>query len=525
MNPSHGRNVLVATILASSMAFIDGSALNVVLPTLQSDLGASGSQLVWILNGYLLFLASFILIGGSLGDQYGRNRIFGAGIILFTVASVLCGLAPDPNLLIAARALQGLGGALMVPGSLAIISANFPPETRGQAIGIWSAASTITTLGGPILGGLLAEGGLWRLVFFINVPLAVIALLALQSVPETRSAGASRSIDFPGAACITVGLAGLTYGLVTLGEQGVQAASQDGLVIGSLIVGVLALVAFVWVESRSAHPMVNLNLFRSRDFSGANLMTAFLYGALTGGLLFLPLNLIQAQGYQPTEASIALLPFAILLAVMSPWAGRWGARVGPRIPLTLGPVIVGLGFVALALPGLTDPNAEFVTSYVTNYLPGILLMGVGMGITVAPLVSTVMNAVPDNAAGVASGVNNAVTRSAQALCTAVFGALALVIFGGALTDNLAQSTLPEPAVSAMVADAGDLADTAIPAGLTEEQAAAADLAVKVSFVATFRVLMACAAALCFLSAVMSAVVLRGRPVAALTPNSSPTLEG
>ncbi len=506
MSPSQGRFVLISTILASSMAFIDGSALNVVLPTLQTDLGASGSQLVWILNGYILMLASFILIGGSLGDQYGRNKVFGTGIILFTAASLICGIAPDANLLILARAIQGIGGALMVPGSLAIITANFPPDSRGQAIGIWSAASTITTLGGPILGGLLADAGLWRLVFFINLPLAMVALWALGRVPETRSEGASRHIDIPGAACITIGLAGLTYGLITLGELGIQAGLQDGVVVASLIIGVLALAAFVWIEATTAHPMVNLTLFKSRDFSGANLMTAFLYGALTGGLTFLPLNLIQVQNYSSSEASLVMLPFPIILGILSPWAGRWSVRIGPRIPLTLGPSLVGAGFFALSLPGLTNG----VGDYFTSYFPGIVLMGLGMGVTVAPLVATVMNAVSEAYAGVASGVNNAVTRSAQALCTALFGALALALFAGGLTDALRPLELPDDAKAALIANAGDLAGAEIPAGLSGEQAEAAALAVREGFVDAFQSLMLGAAVMCFISAGLSAVVLQGR---------------
>lgn len=508
MSLSQGRYVLIATILASSMAFIDGAALGVVMPILQIDLGASGSQLIWINNSYLLMLASLILIGGALGDQYGRNRIFGMGIVLFSAASLLCGLAPDANVLIVARAIQGIGGALMVPGSLAIITANFPPDSRGAAIGVWSSASTITTLGGPILGGFLADSGLWRMVFFINLPLAVISLWALRRVPETRSEGASRQIDFMGAGCITVGLAGLTYGLVTLGEQGLIAGLQDGMVILALLVGVLGLGAFVWVEAKTAHPMVNLKLFKSRDFSGANLMTAFLYGALSGGLFFLPLNLIQTQGYSSSEVSFAMLPFPIILGVMSPWVGRWSVKTGARLPLTLGPSLVGLGFLALSFPFLTAGFSE----YFSSYFIGMVLMGVGMGVTVAPLVATVMNAVPESSAGVASGVNNAVTRSAQALCTALFGALALTWFAGSLSDTLRPLELPDTAKSAIVADAGDLAEAAIPVNLSQAQTQAATLAIQTGFVTTFQTLLRVAAVLCFISAGLSAAVLNGRKI-------------
>ena len=313
-----GRWVLFATVLASSMAFIDGSALNVALPVLQHDLGASGTELLWIVNGYALLLAALILLGGSLGDHYGRKRVFGLGIALFATASFFCGIAPSTGFLIAARAVQGSGGALMVPGSLALISASFGPTRRGRAIGTWGAFSTLTTVGGPIIGGFLASAGLWRGVFFINLPLAVLALVALAAkVPESRDPSLSRALDGPGAALATVGLAGVTAGFL----EAPQLGWTDPLILLALIGGVAALVAFVVVEARSPHPLVSLHLFRSRTFSGTNLMTLFLYGALGGALVFFPLNLIQVQGYDPAIAGFAFLPFAILLIALSRWAG------------------------------------------------------------------------------------------------------------------------------------------------------------------------------------------------------------
>src|SRR5579859_5408889 len=271
------------------MAFIDGSALNVALPALQKDLQATGADLLWVVNGYLLLLASLILIGGSLGDRFGRKQVFRAGIIIFSVSSFVCGISPSIGLLIAARVVQGIGGALMVPGSLAIISATFQGDQKGQAIGIWSAAGTITTIAGPLLGGFLAGAGLWRAVFFINIPLAVLALISLTHVDESRDESASPHLDYAGTVLVILGLAGLTYGALNL-SMGGGAASVIGL-----SVGVVALVAFVLVEWRSSHPMVNLALFRSRTFSGTNLMTALLYGALSGALFLFPLNLIQVQ--------------------------------------------------------------------------------------------------------------------------------------------------------------------------------------------------------------------------------------
>ncbi|MFN8450250.1 MAG: DHA2 family efflux MFS transporter permease subunit [Anaerolineae bacterium] len=373
-----GGAVLLATILASSMAFIDSSALDVAVPALQADLGLNGSQLLWVVNAYLLLLSALILVGGALGDRYGRKRIFMIGIVLFSGASMACGLAQDANFLILARAVQGVGGALMVPGSLAIISAYFPDERRGTAIGTWSTFSTLTTLGGPIIGGWLAGHGLWRLVFFINLPLAAIALYTLITrVPESRDEHAPDRLDFVGAALATLGLAGLTYGFLQAPDFGLS----DPRVLGALVVGVIALAAFVFVESRSDHPMMPLRLFRSRTFSGTNLLTLFLYAALRVAPFFLILNLIQVQGYPPEIAGFTFVPFTILLTLMSRWAGGLIDRVGARLPLIVGPAIAALGFGLMTLPGLTaGPDA-----YWTTFFPAVVVLGVGMGITVAPL--------------------------------------------------------------------------------------------------------------------------------------------
>src|SRR6266540_499832 len=305
--PIAGGWVLIATILASSMAFIDGSALNVALPALQADLHATGAQLLWIVNAYLLMLAALILVGGSLGDRLGRKKVFMAGIGLFMLASLACGLAPTVELLIGARVIQGIGGALMIPGSLAIIGASFGAEQRGRAIGTWSAATTLVTIAGPVLGGFLAGAGLWRGVFLINLPLGIAALLVLYfKVSESRDETVDRAIDYLGAILVALGLAGLTYGFIsapTRGFDDIQSA-------GALVVGVGALAAFVVVESRTPHPMLPLRLFRSRTFSGTNLLTLFLYGALSVGIFFLSLNLVQVQGYSQSLAGLAFTPFA-----------------------------------------------------------------------------------------------------------------------------------------------------------------------------------------------------------------------
>jgi EmrB/QacA subfamily drug resistance transporter len=508
----HGAWVLLATILASSMAFIDGTALNVALDAIQRGLGASGAELLWIVNAYLLLLASLLLLGGSLGDHFGRNRVFGSGIALFAGASLLCGLAPTAGALIAARVVQGIGGALMIPGSLAILTANFPADKRGGAIGTWSAFSTLTTIAGPALGGVLASAGLWRAVFFINVPLAVVALAALTRVPETRDEDAPRALDYPGTVLIALGLGALTYGAIALGQSGGSEASGAGgmsaeVALAILLGGVVALAAFVVVEWRSSHPMVRLTLFRSRTFTGTNVMTFFLYGALSGVLFFLPLNLIQVQGYSALLAGLAVLPQALLLMTLSPLMGRIADRIGPRLPLTIGPALVGVGFVLLALPGVTDgPSAYWYT-----YLPAILTLGLGMGITVAPLTTAVMGAVPSHQAGVASGVNNAVTRSASVLALAALGALALFLFGGALQARIVGLALPPDVQQALLAGAAKLGQTPIPPGLDAATQAQLHAAVQRAFVDTFRVVTLVAAGMCFASALLAGLLVQSRP--------------
>lgn len=504
-----GRRTLIATILASSMAFIDGSALNVALAALQDDLDASGTHLLWIINGYLLMLAALLLLGGALGDRLGRKRIFSTGIMVFTGASLACALAPTATALIVARFVQGVGGALMIPGSLAILSATIVPEERGRAIGRWSAATTITTVGGPIVGGLLADAGLWRGVFVINLPLAALALWMLSRVPETRDTSATGRLDVPGAALTALGLAGITYGLIQLGDRGVQAGLQRADVVLGLVMGVAMLIAFVVVERRSAHPLVDLSLFRARTFSGANLMTAALYGALAGGLFFLPLNLIQVQGYDASLAGLTFVPFSLMLALLSPWAGGLVDRIGPRVPLTAGPALVGAGFVVLALPGVTGGPAAFWTTY----FPGILLLGAGMGITVAPLTTTVMNAVSSQRAGVASGINNAVSRQAQVLAIAVFGAIALGLFGAALTSKIDALELTPAQAAEMKDQAGELGHANPPDTWDAPTRRAVDDAVGQAFVSTFRPLMLLGAALCWLSAGLAALLVEPRAAA------------
>ena len=496
ISESTGRWILFATILASSMAFIDGTALNVALPALQRDLGASGTDLLWIVNGYLLFLSALLLIGGALGDAYGRKRVFMGGIALFAGASLACGLAPNALSLIAARAVQGIGAAFMVPGSLSIISASFQDRQRGEAIGTWSAFSTITTVIGPLLGGFLASAGLWRGVFFVNLPLAALALVALHwKVPESRGDAQPASLDWWGTGLVAVGLGALTYGFIAASERGFA----DPLAGGSLLLGSVLLATFVWVESRVERPLVPLRLFQSRVFSSTNLVTLFLYAALTAITFFLPLNLVQVQGYEAREAGLAMVPFALLLALLSRWSGRYADQHGPRGPLILGPLVTGIGFALLAGPGTT----QGVSAFWRTFLPGIVAMGVGMGITVAPLTTAVMGAVSERQSGVASGVNNAVSRTAGVLAIAVLGVIALSTFDGALMHRVAALDLSPPARQALAVEAQKFGDAQVPESVDPARAPAVRQAIDLAFVDAFRRVALLCAALAGLSVVVA----------------------
>lgn len=497
-----GRAVLFVTIMASSLAFLEGSALNVALDALQQDLNASASQLLWIVNLYTLLLAALIMVSGALGDRLGRKRVYGIGIALFALSSLICGAAPNADLLIAARALQGVGGALMIPGSLAIISAHFPPESRGRAIGLWSAITTVVSVAGPLIGGWLAGQGLWRWVFFITPPLAAPTLAALILwVPESRDESATGGIDWAGAALITAALGALTYGFT----EGPGRGFSSPLILAALIGGVLLLGAFIWWQTRSPAPMAPLRVFRSKTFSGANLLTFFLYGGLYAVLLFLPLNLIQVQGYDPIEAALALLPISVGLILLSRFTGGLADRIGARPLLTAGPLTFAAGALWLGFAGLGEGTAD----YWTQFFPGVMLIGVGMGITVAPLTTAVMTALDAQMAGLASGINNAVSRTGGALATAALGAAMLAVFQGALLARVNGLGLPAEALAALMRDSASLGATAVPAGLGMAQAEAAGQAIRLAFVESFRVLSWLGAALAALSAGL-AFVLVGR---------------
>ena len=505
---SHAGNagvwVLAATILGSSMAFIDGTVVNVALPVLQKDLNATVADVQWIVEAYSLFLAALILVGGSMGDHFGRRRIFAIGVAIFSLASVVCGLAPNVLVLILARAVQGIGGALLVPGSLAIISASFSPEQRGRAIGTWSGSTSITSAIGPVLGGWLIQNTSWRWIFFINVPLAIGVLVILfLRVPESYDKNAAKGLDWWGALLATLGLGGIVYGLIEAGNLGLG----NPLVLSSVGIGIVALIAFLFLEAHIPSPMIPLTLFRSRTFSGANLLTFFLYAALGGALFFVPFNLIAVQGYSPTEAGAALLPLILILFLLSRWAGGLVDRYGAKLPLIIGPIIAAIGFALFAVPGVGG-------SYWTTFFPAAVVLGFGMAISVAPLTTAVMGAVDASRAGAASGINNAVSRAAGLLAIAVLGIFVLSAFSSSLDSQLAALHIPTALRQTIENQRSKLVGIQIPTGISSTLHAALQQAIAQSFVSGFRLVMLIAAGLALASSLSAALLIEGKKASA-----------
>jgi EmrB/QacA subfamily drug resistance transporter len=490
---SAGPWVLAATILGSSLAFIDGTVVNVALPALQANLNATVIDVQWVVEAYALLLAALLLVGGALGDVYGRKRVFAAGVIVFAAASMWCGVVPNMSQLILARAVQGIGAALLVPGSLAIISASFGQQDRGRAIGTWSGFTSMTAAVGPVLGGWLIEHGSWRWVFFINVPIALsVLVLTAWRVPESRNPQVGVRLDWVGAALATLGLGGVVYALIESSNR----YWDDPSIILAFLLGVAALISFVVVEARSRSPLLPLTLFRSRNFRGANVLTLFLYSALSGLFFFFPMNLIQVQGYTTTAAGAASVPFIVLMFVLSRWSGGLVDRYGAKPPLVFGPMIAAVGFVLFAVPSVGG-------RYWTTFFPAVLVLGFGMATSVAPLTTTVMNSVAKQRAGVASGINNAVSRLAAVLSIAVLGVVMLGSFNRNLTSRLSEFNVAPTIKQELLKQRIKLAAIEVPRELDGQAREEIRRAINESFVSGFRLVMLIASGLALTSGVIA----------------------
>lgn len=483
--------VLVATILGSSMAFIDSTVVNVALPALQSDLHATVVDVQWVIESYGLFLSALILVGGALGDSLGRRVTFLCGVIGFAIASAGCGFSGSIRTLVVWRAVQGMSAAFLVPGSLALIGSSFDEKSRGRAIGTWAAFTTITTAGGPVLGGWLIEHANWHWIFFINIPLAALVLIiSLWRLPESRSSHPA-GIDWLGASLVTLGLAALVYGFL---ESSILGWSHPRVLSG-LIVGFGSLTVFAFVEKRVGNPMVPLKLFRSASFSGANLVTVFLYAALGIFFFVFPLNFIQIQKYSATETGAAGLPMIFLMFFLSRWSGGLITRYGPKVPLMVGPVIAAAGFLLFVVPGVR-------AHYWVSFFPAFIILGIGMAVSVAPLTTLVMNSVEQDRVGTASGINNAVARVAGVLAVAVLGAVLAAGFAYSLRQSLAGLNLNSKIVHQLEANVAKLGNLDSPPGVDSQTGSAIRRAIAESFVRSFRLI----ALLCAVLASASAVV-------------------
>jgi len=479
------------------MAFIDGTVVNVALPALQKNLNATAVDVQWVVEAYSLLLSAFLLVGGSLGDHYGRRRIFLIGVSIFAAASIACGFAANVQQLIGARVIQGIGAALLVPGSLAIISNSFSEQERGRAIGTWSGFSAITTGIGPVLGGWLIEHVSWRAAFFINLPIALaVILISLRHVVENADEEKT-SVDWLGAILAATSLGAFVYGLIESSRLGFGNLT----VTTALIAGGVLLVVFLFVEARLPRPMLPLGLFGSRMFAGTNLLTFLLYAALSGTLFFLPLNLIQVQHYGATAAGAALLPFILIVSVLSRWSGGLITRYGARLPLVVGPLIVAAGYALFMLPSVGG-------EYWTTFFPAVAAVGLGMAISVAPLTTAVMNSVSQHRAGIASGVNNAVARTAGLIAIAVLGIVMLDSFRSELDRHLNEARFQGPIAESVRAQSTKLAAIAIPENQDAATQQSIRRAIDHSFVSGFRAVMLIGALLAIASALTALVLIK-----------------
>ncbi|MGA3038849.1 MAG: MFS transporter [Vulcanimicrobiaceae bacterium] len=488
--------VLIAAILGSAMAIIDTTAVNVALPVMQRDLSASAAGLQWIVESYTLFLSALILVGGSFGDRFGRRAIFLLGAAIFTLSSLACALAPTLPFLIAARSIQGIGAALLMPGSLSLITVAFSGEARGRAIGTWSGFTSIMAAIGPVLGGWLAQAISWRAVFLINIPLGIIVLiLTRRCVVESRDDAAPRSIDVAGATLITLGLGALVYGLISL-----QSAQRDTLGLAIAVVGGILIAAFIYYERRiSRDPMLQADLFESRPFTGANLYTFLLYAGLSGSLYFMPFDLINVQGYPPVAAGASLLPFIIIMFTASRWSGGLVVRIGAKKPLVIGALLAAAGFALFAVPGVGG-------SYWTTFFPAAVVLGCGGAFFVAPLTTTAMNAVSAEQAGIASGINNAVARTAGLIAIAGLGLALASTFEKHLDAEVTKLNLTSSAIAQVDRERGKLlSGQSVDLRLPGSEMAGVTAAIRTSYVAGFRETMILAAMLALCAAIVAAV--------------------
>ena len=489
--------VLVATILGSSMAFISSTVVNVALPTLQSQLNATVAQAQWVVESYALFVAALILVGGSLGDRLGRRKIYVIGVVIFALASVWCGLATNIEQLIWARGLQGMGGALLIPGSLAIISASFSKEQRGGAIGLWSGFTAITSAIGPVLGGWLIENFSWRWIFWLNIPLAIIVVgISLWRVPESRDEEVDDHLDLWGTVLVVLGLGGVVYALLESANHG----WNDWVILTAIALGIISLIAFIFVEANHPAPILPLALFRSRTFSGANLLTLLLYAALGEVLFLLPFNLIQVQGYSATAAGAAIVPFPVIMFLLSRWSGGLITRYGAKLPLVVGSIVAAVGYGLMSIPGIGG-------SYWTTFFPGVVVLGLGMAICVAPLTTVVMNSVRTRYSGVASGINNAVSRVASLLAIALLGILVLNTFNRSLDRAIESLSLNSTAIEFLDSQRINLAAAEVPPGLDDTASNAVENAIALAFVDGFRSVAFIAVGLAVASAIVAFVFI------------------
>ena len=492
--------ILAAAILGSSMAFIDGTVVNVALPALQKNLNATVIDVQWVIEGYGLLLSALILVGGSMGDLFGRRRMFLAGVAIFAIASAGCGFVQTIHQLVIARAVQGLGAAFLVPGSLSIISAAFNEQERGRAIGTWSGFTSITAAMGPVLGGWLIEHASWRWVFFINLPAAIaVVVISLWRVPESRIAPQG-SIDWIGSLIATLGLAGVTYGFIESANLG----WTHPAVWGSLTAGFLFLIIFPYLEPHAVSPIVPLGLFRSRDFTGANLLTLFLYAALGIFFFLFPLDLIQVQHYSATATGAAALPFILLMFFLSRWSGSLVGRYGARRPLIVGPVIAAAGFLLFGVPSIGG-------SYWITFFPAFVVVGLGMAVSVAPLTTVVMDAVDQNHAGTASGINNAVARVAGLLSVAILGIVMVSAFSNRLNQSLAGLAVPQSVVHELQSEEIKLGAMTLPEGINQGVATSIKLDVDLAFVFAFRLVMLICAGLSLISTAFAWRMIAAKP--------------